>query len=173
MDKQVRVWDDHIDESLHKEVYDWGQSVSWYAKALLDINGDYIKGVPNDRDFDGWAIQEYRPSLHGNGNPRPDTPEKFEAELTEVLKRAVELEIKYAQDVLPRGILGLNSEMFVEYMQFIANRRLENLNMKYRYDSDNNPFPWLSEVIDIRKQKNFFETRVIDYQDESALVDDF
>jgi hypothetical protein len=31
----------------------------------------------------------------------------------------------------------------------------------------------LSEVIDIRKQKNFFETRVIDYQDESALVDDF
>jgi ribonucleoside-diphosphate reductase beta chain len=99
--------------------------------------------------------------------------EKFETELTEVLKQAVELEIAYAQDVLPRGILGLNSEMFVEYMQFIANRRLENLNMKYRYDSDNNPFPWLSEVIDIRKQKNFFETRVIDYQDESALVDDF
>ena len=63
--------------------------------------------------------------------------------------------------------------MFVEYMQFIANRRLENLNMSFRYDSDNNPFPWLSEVIDIRKQKNFFETRVIDYQDESALVDDF
>ena len=99
--------------------------------------------------------------------------DKFETELTEVLKRAVELEIEYAKDVLPRGILGLNSEMFVEYMQFIANRRLENLNMKYRYDSDNNPFPWLSEVIDIRKQKNFFETRVIDYQDESALVDDF
>ena len=99
--------------------------------------------------------------------------DKFETELTEVLKRAVDLEIEYAKDVLPRGILGLNSEMFVEYMQFIANRRLENLNMKYRYDSDNNPFPWLSEVIDIRKQKNFFETRVIDYQDESALVDDF
>jgi len=98
---------------------------------------------------------------------------KFETELTEVLKRAVDLEIEYAQDVLPRGILGLNSEMFVEYMQFIANRRLENLDMKFRYDSDTNPFPWLSEVIDIRKQKNFFETRVTDYQDESALVDDF
>ena len=98
---------------------------------------------------------------------------EFEEELTEVLKNAVDLEIQYAQDVLPRGILGLNSSMFVEYMQFIANRRLENLNMKFRYDSDNNPFPWLSEVIDIRKQKNFFETRVIDYQDESALVDDF
>ena len=55
--------------------------------------------------------------------------ESFEQELTDVLKQAVELEIQYAQDVLPRGILGLNSSMFVEYMQFIANRRLENLNM--------------------------------------------
>ena len=82
---------------------------------------------------------------------------EFEEELTEVLKNAVDLEIQYAQDVLPRGILGLNSSMFVEYMQFIANRRLENLNMKFRYDSDNNPFPWLSEVIDIRKQKNFLK----------------
>jgi ribonucleoside-diphosphate reductase beta chain len=100
------------------------------------------------------------------------TPE-FEEELTSVLKQAVDLEIAYAKDVLPRGILGLNSEMFVEYMQFIANRRLENLNMNFRYDSDTNPFPWLSEIIDIRKQKNFFETRVIDYQDDSALIDDF
>ena len=66
--------------------------------------------------------------------------ETFEQELTDVLKQAVELEIQYAQDVLPRGILGLNSSMFVEYMQFIANRRLENLNMNFRYDSDNNPF---------------------------------
>ncbi len=97
----------------------------------------------------------------------------FEKELTDVLQQAVELEIAYAQDVLPRGILGLNSEMFVDYMQFVANRRLENLEMEFRYDSDHNPFPWLSEVIDLRKQKNFFETRVTDYQDKSALIDDF
>jgi ribonucleoside-diphosphate reductase beta chain len=97
----------------------------------------------------------------------------FEKELTDVLQKAVELEIAYAQDVLPRGILGLNSEMFVDYMQFVANRRLENLNMDFRYDSDHNPFPWLSEIIDLRKQKNFFETRVTEYQDESALIDDF
>ena len=89
------------------------------------------------------------------------------------MKKAVELEIKYAQDVLPRGILGLNSTMFVDYMQFIANRRLEALDMEFRYESDTNPFPWLSEVIDLKKQKNFFETRVTDYQDDSALEDDF
>ena len=63
--------------------------------------------------------------------------------------------------------------MFVSYMQFIANRRLEALGMEFRYESDANPFPWLSEIIDLKKQKNFFETRVIDYQDQSALEDDF
>ena len=97
----------------------------------------------------------------------------FEKELTDIMKKAVELEIKYAQDVLPRGILGLNSTMFVDYMQFIANRRLEALDMEFRYESDTNPFPWLSEVIALKKQKNFFETRVTDYQDDSALEDDF
>ena len=97
----------------------------------------------------------------------------LEKELTDIMKKAVELEIKYAEDVLPRGILGLNSTMFVSYMQFIANRRLEALGMEFRYESDANPFPWLSEIIDLKKQKNFFETRVIDYQDQSALEDDF
>jgi ribonucleoside-diphosphate reductase beta chain len=99
--------------------------------------------------------------------------EDFEAELTEQLKKAVDLEIAYAQDVLPRGILGLSAEMFVDYMQFIANRRLEALNMSFRYEKDKNPFPWLAEKVDIRKQKNFFETKVTDYQSEGVLDDDF
>ena len=99
--------------------------------------------------------------------------EEFEQELTETLKQAVELEIEYAKDVIPRGILGLNSDMFIDYMQFIANRRLEVLNMKFRYKSDKNPFPWLSETIDLDKQKNFFETKVTEYQSAGALDDDF
>jgi ribonucleoside-diphosphate reductase beta chain len=97
----------------------------------------------------------------------------FEQELTDLVKEAVDLEIQYAKDVLPRGILSLNSEMFVDYMQYIGNRRLEALGMKYRFDSDKNPFPWLSEKIDIQKQKNFFETRVTDYASASVLEDDF
>ena len=97
----------------------------------------------------------------------------LENELVDKLKAAVELEIQYAKDVLPRGILGLNADMFVDYMQHIANRRLEGLGMKFRYDSDKNPFPWLSETIDLQKQKNFFETKVTDYQNSGALDDDF
>lgn len=58
-------------------------------------------------------------------------------------------------------------------MQHIANRRLGNLGMKFRYEKDENPFPWLSETIDLSKQKNFFETKVTEYQNAGALDDDF
>ena len=99
--------------------------------------------------------------------------EELDMELVELLKSAVELEIQYARDVLPRGILGLNADMFVDYMQHIANRRLSGVNINYRFPKDNNPFPWLSETIDLQKQKNFFETKVTDYQNSGALDDDF
>ena len=99
--------------------------------------------------------------------------DELEEELTGYLKKAVELEIAYTKDVLPKGILGLNADMFVDYMQHIANRRLAGLGMKFRYEKDTNPFPWLSETIDLSKQKNFFETKVTDYQNAGALDDDF
>ena len=99
--------------------------------------------------------------------------EELDMELVELLKSAVELEIQYARDVLPRGILGLNADMFVDYMQHIANRRLSGVNINYRFPKDNNPFPWLSETIDLQKQKNFLETKVTDYQNSGALDDDF
>jgi ribonucleoside-diphosphate reductase beta chain len=105
---------------------------------------------------------------------RPDVwDDALDQELIGYLKDAVELEIKYAQEVLPRGILGLNADMFVDYMQFIANRRMAALNMDFRYDNDKNPFPWLSETIDLDKQKNFFESKVTEYQNAGALADDF
>lgn len=90
---------------------------------------------------------------------------KFNTETTAHLIKATELEIQYAKDVLPRGILGLNSEMFVQYMKYIANRRVESLGYFIPLFEDvQNPFPWLSEAVDLKKQKNFFETRVIEYQ---------
>jgi len=105
-------------------------------------------------------------------NPQIWTKE-FENELTEYLKQAVKLEIAYANDVLQGGILGLNSSMFVQYMEYIGNRRLEGIGMSYRFGSDTNPFKFLSEVQDLIKAKNFFETRVIEYQSSGALSDDF
>ncbi len=101
-------------------------------------------------------------------NPELWTPE-FQTHIVEKIKQAVELEIKYAEDCLPRGILGLTAPMFREYVQYIADRRLERIGLKAIYRSKN-PFPWMSETIDLGKEKNFFETRVTEYQSSSALT---
>jgi|TARA_R110000751_G_scaffold55_2_gene229 ribonucleoside-diphosphate reductase beta chain len=98
---------------------------------------------------------------------------KFEEETVDHIKKAVELEVQYAHDVLPRGILGLNADMFVDYMQYIGNRRLEGIGIAFRFESDNNPFPWLSEVVDTGAMTNFFERKVKDYQNSGVLEDDF
>ena len=89
------------------------------------------------------------------------------------MKKAVDLEIAYAHDVLPTGILGLNAEMFIDYMHYIGNRRLEAIGLDYRFPGDKNPFPWLGEVVDVQAMGNFFERRVREYQQSGSLEDDF
>jgi ribonucleoside-diphosphate reductase beta chain len=101
-------------------------------------------------------------------NPHLWTPE-FQKHILDKVKQAVELEILYAQDCLPRGILGLTAPMFREYVQYIADRRLERIGLKANYRSKN-PFPWMSETIDLGKEKNFFETRVTEYQSAASLT---
>ena len=105
-------------------------------------------------------------------NPEIWTKE-IQNEFVDHIKKAVDLEIAYAQDVLPTGILGLNSEMFVDYMHYIGNRRLEAIGLEYRFPSDKNPFPWLGEVVDVQAMGNFFERRVREYQQSGSLEDDF
>jgi len=100
-------------------------------------------------------------------NPEIWTDE-FKATITKNIKRAVELEYKYAQDSLPRGILGLNVEAIKEYLQYIADRRLERIGLDKVYGSEN-PFQWMSEIMDLRKEKNFFETRVTEYKSGGML----
>jgi ribonucleoside-diphosphate reductase beta chain len=101
-------------------------------------------------------------------NPHVWTP-KFQNEIIEMIDQAVHLEIAYAKDCLPRGVLGLNATLFESYVQFIADRRLERIGLSPQYFSKN-PFPWMSEVMDLDKEKNFFETRVTEYQSGGALV---
>lgn len=100
-------------------------------------------------------------------NPELWTPE-FQQAMINRVKHAVEIEVDYARDVLPRGVLGLNADLFRDYVQFIADRRLERIGLPTQYGSSN-PFPWMSETIDLSKEKNFFETRVTEYQSASTL----
>lgn len=104
-----------------------------------------------------------------NENPHLWTPE-FEKEIIALVLQGVELEQQYAVDTMPRGVLGLNVDMFTEYLRFIANRRLRQIGIPEQFPGAKNPFPWMSEMIDLKKEKNFFETRVIDYQTGGALA---
>jgi len=95
--------------------------------------------------------------------------EEFKEEVTQMILEGTALEIEYARDTMPRGVLGMNAAMMEEYLHFIANRRLNQLGLSEQFPGAQNPFPWMSEIMDLRKEKNFFETRVIEYQTGGAL----
>lgn len=94
--------------------------------------------------------------------------EDFRDEIVGLVDQAVALEQKYAYDACPEGLLGINAEQFAEYVEHIADRRLERLGLPKRYLKAN-PFPWMSQSTDLVKEKNFFETRVTEYQLGASL----
>lgn len=92
----------------------------------------------------------------------------FQNEITGLIKTSVEYEKKYAYDACPDGLLGINAEQFAKYVEYIADRRLMSIHLPKIYETEN-PFPWLSEATDLNKEKNFFETRVTEYQTSANL----
>jgi ribonucleoside-diphosphate reductase beta chain len=93
----------------------------------------------------------------------------FKAEIKALFLKAVELEYRYAEDTMPRGVLGLNASMFKGYLRYIANRRATQIGLEPLFPNEENPFPWMSEMIDLKKETNFFEGRVTEYQSGGAL----
>ncbi|MDT7693252.1 MAG: ribonucleoside-diphosphate reductase beta chain, partial [Pseudonocardiales bacterium] len=78
--------------------------------------------------------------------------------------------IAYGRDTLPRGMLGLSADSCEQYMRFIADRRCAQLGLAPLFGASENPFGWMSETMDLSKEKNFFETRVTEYQTGGTLV---
>jgi ribonucleoside-diphosphate reductase beta chain len=101
-------------------------------------------------------------------NPHLWTP-AFVDEVRQMISDACALEVAYGRDTMPRGFLGLNAGLCETYMQFIANRRCGQLGVSPVFRTVENPFPWMSEAMDLKKEKNFFETRVIEYQNGGSL----
>jgi ribonucleoside-diphosphate reductase beta chain len=95
--------------------------------------------------------------------------EEMQSTAREMILQGTHLEIEYAEDTMPNGILGMSAESMTEYLKFIANRRLTQIGLEEAFPKASNPFPWMSEIMDLRKEKNFFETRVIEYQTGGAL----
>jgi len=100
-------------------------------------------------------------------NPELWTQE-FQDRIVDLVRQATKLEYTYAQEVFPTGIFGLNAEGFKQYIEYIADRRLERVGLPAQFGSVN-PFGWMSEVADLSKKKNFFETRVTEYQVGGSL----
>src|SRR5581483_9285482 len=94
----------------------------------------------------------------------------FQQEVREMLQKAAELEAAYGRDTMQNGFLGLSAGLCEQYMHFIANRRCSQLGLQPVFPARENPFPWMSEVMDLKKEKNFFETRVIEYQNGGSLA---
>lgn len=95
--------------------------------------------------------------------------EELQSDAVKMIEDGVTLEIAYARDTMPRGILGMNAGMMEDYLKFIGNRRAMQLGLPKIFDVNDNPFPWMSEIIDLRKEKNHFESRVLEYQTGGAL----
>ncbi len=95
--------------------------------------------------------------------------EAFQQEIIDLFRKGTDLECAYADDTMPRGVLGLNAAVFKDYVKYIANRRLAQIGLPQQYPGVQNPFPWMSEMMDLKKEKNFFETRVTEYQTGGAL----
>ncbi len=93
----------------------------------------------------------------------------FQNEVRQMIDEATALELRYAHDTMPRGVLGLNASMFKDYLQFIANRRCNQIGIKELYAGASNPFPWMSEMLDLKQEQNFFERRVLEYQTGGTL----
>jgi len=100
-------------------------------------------------------------------NPEAWTP-AFQDEVVALIKHSVMLEQRYAFDAAPQGLLGINAQQFSEYVEYIADRRLERIGLPKMFFKEN-PFPWLSQSTDLQKEKNFFETRVTEYQTAGSL----
>lgn len=101
-----------------------------------------------------------------------ENPELWTKELQEKVianvREAARLEYTYAAEVFPNGIFGMNAAGFKQYIEHVADRRLERVGLPKQFNVEN-PFPWMGEAVDLSKEKNFFETRVIEYQTGGAL----
>ncbi|WP_108623875.1 ribonucleotide-diphosphate reductase subunit beta [Candidatus Similichlamydia epinepheli] len=98
----------------------------------------------------------------------------FVAECSSFLVKAMDTEFAFVDDLLPQSLPGLSSDELKKFVCYNANVRLIGLgwNPIVQFDGDvvlENPLDWASEVIYLKKNESFFETRVTEYSKSSKL----
>lgn len=115
-------------------------------------------------------IELFRNLLMELVDENPDVwTDEFKQELVDTMKEAVEIEKDFIRDCLPANSVGLSADLFCQYIDYIADRRLDGVDLPKLSPGTTNPFPWLAEMMDIKKEQNFFEGRVTEYQKASSL----
>jgi len=89
--------------------------------------------------------------------------------VTKMIQDAVDIEKEFVSDALPVNLIGMNSDMMCQYIEFVADRLLGSLGCPKIYNAEN-PFPWM-ELISLQGKTNFFEKRVGDYQKSGVMAD--
>jgi hypothetical protein len=157
---------------------------SCIKKVLVDYN-DYVYGVQVPSTFivtrNNGAVVITGNSLHVEFGIQlikeiiKEHPElwskKFKDEIVSWIIKATNLEIDFAKEMLPNGVLGLNHDNIIQYMKYLGNLRCEQLELQPPFEKVENCFGWMGETIETGKLKNFFESRVTDYR-KGAVIDD-
>lgn len=89
--------------------------------------------------------------------------------IIDIIKDAVEIEKEFVSDALPVRLIGMNSKMMCQYIEFVADRLLVALGVDKIWNAEN-PFPWM-DMINLQGKTNFFEKRVGDYQKSGIMAD--
>ncbi len=89
--------------------------------------------------------------------------EDFAKEIQRIIIEGVDLETAYNKDLFPNGILGLNADYVNQYVQYVADRRLEELGLPKYYNATN-PAKWMSTATDVYELVNFFEAQNTSYE---------
>ncbi len=140
-------------------------ALSFRQRNLLRNLGSMINWVVRDESLHlKFGIGLIMNSLEEN----PDLlTEEFAEEIRSIIIEGVDLEVAYNKDLFPRGILGLNAEYVNQYVQYIADRRLEELGLPAHYNVTN-PAKWMSTANDVYELVNFFEAQNTSYEVDAS-----
>ena len=147
------------------------EGVWFYSGFMVTLSFRQRNKLRNFGSMVNWVLRDE--SLHLKFGMRlilsilEENPElvtsDFAQEIKEIIIEGVELETKYNQDLFPRGILGLNAHYVNQYVQYVADRRLEELGFAVHYKVAN-PAKWMGTATDVYELVNFFETQNTSYE---------
>jgi ribonucleoside-diphosphate reductase beta chain len=146
----------------------FGMILSLYRQGKLPGIGTMFRYTLRDESN---HIEVFRRLLRELAAEEPEVwTADFREELRELMREAVALERRFIEDCLPVEGVGLSADEFTRYIDHVADRRLEGVGLAPLHGGTENPLPWLAELMDVRKEQNFFEGRVTEYQQAAALA---